>query len=52
MSSLHNLALDAIKCREMAVSETDSRVRATLLALAQHLDKQRPDGAVTGSHHC
>jgi hypothetical protein len=52
MSSRNNLILDATRCRQMAESEADSRVRATLLALAQHLDKQRPDGTVPGTHHC
>lgn len=44
MSSQSNLRLDAARCRLMAETETDPRVRATLLSLAQHLDCQRSRG--------
>jgi hypothetical protein len=51
MSSQSNMDMDARRCRLMAQSETDLRVRATLVALAEHLEGR--DGQQEGSRrHC
>lgn len=52
MSPLVDLKVDAARCRQMALAERDPKVRATLIALAKHLDAQTPDGAQAGSRHC